>query len=565
MGKNFFDIKFANFAIIILLMIFFGIFLILPVWTVAAEGMNLDYIIEISKSPIYREGILNAFGIAFVTTVICALLAIPLAILNDSFEFRGKAIVTPLLLVPMILPPFVGALGFVQIFGRFGALNSLLESLRLIEAQSAPDWLGGDGRFWAVCIVEALHLYPIMYLNLLAALANLDPTMDEAARNLGCSRLRRFFRITLPMIRPGLFAGSSIVFIWSFTELGTPLMLGFNRVSTVQIFNGITELETNPLPYSLVFIVLLVSCGLYILSRITLGKNADAAPVKGMLGARCKKISGISELLVLMPFLLISFFAALPHLGMIFLAISANWYRSFLPSSYTIVHFREALSHALVVPSIINSLRFSLIAMFIALGIGMIIALLTVRWKYPGWQIFDILGMMPLAVPGIVLAFGYLSISIRYDWMRSIMDPVKNPTILLVIAYAMRRLPYVLRSVAAGLQQSPPELEDAARNLGANSLTALRKITVPLIMANIVIGALFAFSFSMLEVSDSLILAQKTEFFPVTRAIYELSQILGSGSYLACAFGVWAMCFLATTLIIASSIMGKTLGSLFRF
>lgn len=565
MGKNFFDIKFANFAIIILLMIFFGIFLILPVWTVTAEGVNLDYIIEISKSPIYREGILNAFGIAFVTTVICALLAIPLAILNDSFEFRGKAIVTPLLLVPMILPPFVGALGFVQIFGRFGALNSLLESLRLIETQSAPDWLGGNGRFWAVCIVEALHLYPIMYLNLLAALANLDPSMDEAARNLGCGRLRRFFRITLPMIRPGLFAGSSIVFIWSFTELGTPLMLGFNRVSTVQIFNGITELETNPLPYSLVFIVLLVSCGLYILSRITLGKNADAAPVKGMLGAHCKKISGISELLVLLPFLLISFFAALPHLGMIFLAISANWYRSFLPSSYTIVHFREALSHALVVPSIINSLRFSLIAMFIALGIGMIIALLTVRWKYPGWQIFDILGMMPLAVPGIVLAFGYLSISIRYDWMRSIMDPVKNPTILLVIAYAMRRLPYVLRSVAAGLQQSPPELEDAARNLGANSLTALRKITVPLIMANIVIGALFAFSFSMLEVSDSLILAQKTEFFPVTRAIYELSQILGSGSYLACAFGVWAMCFLATTLIIASSIMGKTLGSLFRF
>jgi iron(III) transport system permease protein len=155
--------------------------------------------------------------------------------------------------------------------------------------------------------------------------------------------------------------------------------------------------------------------------------------------------------------------------------------------------------------------------------------------------------------------------SIRYDWVRSLMDPVKNPTILLVLAYAMRRLPYVLRSVAAGLQQTPPDLEDAARNLGASAWTTLRKITAPLIAANIVIGALFAFSFSMIEVSDSLILAQKTEFFPVTRAIFELSQVLGSGAYLACAFGVWAMAFLGATLVIASTIMGKTIGSLFRF
>jgi len=557
--------KFAKFAMVASLAAFFAVFLVLPVYTVVAEGLNLSYISEIAKNPIYREGMLNTFAIALVSTVMVAFIAIPLAMLNDSFDFAGKSLVTPMLLVPMILPPFVGALGFVQIFGRFGAINSLLASTGLIEFGGGPDWLGGEGRFWAVCTVEAFHLYPIMYLNVLASLANLDPSLDEAARNLGCGRMRRFLKITLPMIRPGLFAGASIVFIWSFTELGTPLMLGFNRVTTVQIFNGITELETNPLPYALVVVLLVVACGLYAGSRMAFGGAADAAPVKGMIGSRGRKLGMVYGLLVLLPFLAVSALAALPHIGMLLLSVSGNWYCSILPSSYTLEHFKNALSHALVVPGIINSLRFSLFAMLLAVAAGMAVAIMTVRWKTPGWQIFDILGMMPLAVPGIVLAFGYLSMSIRYDWVRSIMNPVKNPTILLVLAYAMRRLPYVLRSVAAGLQQTPPDLEDAARNLGAGAWTALRRITVPLIAANIVIGALFAFSFSMIEVSDSLILAQKTEFFPVTRAIFELSQVLGSGTCLACAFGVWAMAFLGATLVIASTIMGKTIGSLFRF
>ena len=128
----------------------------------------------------------------------------------------------------------------------------------------------------------------------------------------------------------------------------------------------------------------------------------------------------------------------------------------------------------------------------------------------------------------------------------------------------MRRLPYVLRSVSAGLEQTPIEFEEAARTFGAGPLRTLRKITVPLIMANLVVGALFAFSFSMLEVSDSLILAQKAEYFPITRAIFDLSQILGSGPFTACAFGVWTMLFLAATLAAAGAILGKKIGSVFR-
>jgi len=174
------------------------------------------------------------------------------------------------------------------------------------------------------------------------------------------------------------------------------------------------------------------------------------------------------------------------------------------------------------------------------------------------------LSMLPLAVPGIIMAFGYLCLSVRFSWAREIMNPITNPTLLLAAAYAVRRLPYVVRAVSAGLEQTPVELEEAAKNLGATPFMTIRKITVPLISANLIVGALFAFSFSMLEVSDSLILAQKTVFFPITRAIFELSQILGSGPYIACAFGVWAMLFLVCTLGAAATLLGRKMGAMFR-
>ena len=141
---------------------------------------------------------------------------------------------------------------------------------------------------------------------------------------------------------------------------------------------------------------------------------------------------------------------------------------------------------------------------------------------------------------------------------------MENPLLLLAAAYAIRRLPYVVRSVSSGLEQTPEELENAARNMGAGPFRTLWKITMPLITANLVVGGLFAFSFSMLEVSDSLILAQKAAFFPITRAIFELSQILGSGPVTACAFGVWTMLFMAATLAAAGILLGRKIGAIFK-
>src|SRR5205085_9401626 len=125
-------------------------------------------------------------------------------------------------------------------------------------------------------------------------------------------------------------------------------------------------------------------------------------------------------------------------------------------------------------------------------------------------------------------------------------------------------LPYVVRSAVAGLQQTPLDLELAARNLGASRSRTLRRITVPLISANLIAGGLLAFAFAMLEVSDSLILAQKEAYWPITKAIYELWQRPGDGPYIASALGVWAMALLTVTIIAASTFLGRRMGTLFR-
>ena len=135
---------------------------------------------------------------------------------------------------------------------------------------------------------------------------------------------------------------------------------------------------------------------------------------------------------------------------------------------------------------------------------------------------------------------------------------------LATVFYAIRKLPFIVRAAVAGLQTSSETYEEAAQNLGASPLVSALKITIPLIMANLLAGAILAFSQSMLEVSDSLILAQKAQYFPITKAIYMLMQFLGDGRYIASALGVWAMAFLMVTILAASGLLGKKLGVIFR-
>jgi iron(III) transport system permease protein len=452
-----------------------------------------------------------------------------------------------------------------MILSRFGPLTQALG----LGDDLGVDWLGMM-RMPGVIVVEALHLYPIMLLNLQAALANIDPAMEQAASNLGAKRGTVFRRITLPLMRPGLFAGCTLVLIWSFTELGTPLMFQFYEITPVQVFNQITELD-NPLPYALVVVMLAASTLLYIVGKVLLGRGFDAATTKASVQFTPRPLRGFKALAALVPFVIVFALAVLPHISVVLTSLSdvGGWYRSILPRELTLGHFHQALVDDLAMRSVWNSIRYAGLATLVAVFVGLAAAVVIVRSNVPGKGVIDALAMLPLAVPGLVLAFGYLSISIYFkqklgDQTPFFLDVQKWPVLLLVMAYAARRLPYVVRSAVAGLQQTPQDLELAGANLGASRLTVMRRITVPLIFANLVAGALLAFAFAMLEVSDSLILAQTSQYFPITKAIWELSQRLGDGLYIASALGVWAMVLLTLTILCANALIGKRMGAIFR-
>ena len=228
---------------------------------------TLQFITDAFDDPNVSEVLLNSLWLATVTTLATALMTLPLALINARTQWRGQALMAALLLVPMILPPFVGAIGMRQLLAPEGVLNAVLQSFGMDGP--GRNWFV-EYRFAGVVLLQTLHLYPIMYLNLVASLANVDPSLEEAGRNMGASGFGLFRRITFPLMLPGFFAGAILVFIWALTDLGTPLMFNYDSVVAVKIFRETSRAGSGSLN-ALVLILLLVVVVLYYLARVTFG------------------------------------------------------------------------------------------------------------------------------------------------------------------------------------------------------------------------------------------------------------------------------------------------------
>jgi iron(III) transport system permease protein len=509
----------------------------------------------------------NGVILACVTTLLSILLAVPLALLRARCSFRGQSLLGVGVLVPLILPPFVGALAMRRLLGRFGALNLLLAKVGLVEfgpGNLPPNWLGGG--LAGVAIIQALHLFPIMYLNASAALANIDPSHIQAARNLGASPLKAFFRVTLPLMRPGLFAGGTIVFIWSFTDLGTPLMLNFHELMPVRIYEDLAGADFSGKTFATVFVLLAISVGLYVLGKFVFGRVQESSGGKATVRSETHKLGLAGTAGAWLLFGGVLFLAVLPHIGVILSAVTERWMASVLPQQYTAEHLKEVVTDEATYQSILNSLKYALSSTAFDLILGFGAAWLIVRSKAPFRNVLDAVVMLPLAVPGLILAAGYVRLTADPDsWLHAIGPGGSSPWVILIVAYAVRRLPFVVRGVGAGLQQVPETLEEAAWTLGSPRTATVGRITLPLVAANIIAAGVLTFAFAMLEVSDSLILAQRQAEYPITKQIYELyASGTIEGIHVAAALGVFGMVLLGGTMALAAGLLGKKLGAIFR-
>jgi iron(III) transport system permease protein len=410
-----------------------------------------------------------------------------------------------------------------------------------------------------VIVVQTLHFFPFILLNTVVSLSNIDASLEEAAQSLGCRGFRLFRRVTLPLMLPGFTAGALLTFIRAIDDLGTPLMLNYKNLLAPQAYLRITTIGMDDVDGYVVCVVLVVISLASLLAARKYLSLAEYATVQRSVFTT-KRIQGKTLALIWLISAIILAVSLLPHIGIVLLSFSKVWSFTLLPSTYTLGNYGDIVFR---VPHFVtNTLIYTLLAAALDIILGAVIAFLMLRSRVPGRNLLDAIATMPLAIPGVVLAVGYLRVFHGWDFP-GIGGPLTSSWVILVIAYTMRRLPYTVRASYAALQQVHITLEESAQSLGANRFRTFIKITLPLIAGGLVAGGLIAFVTSSVELASTIMLVPRIELGPISYGIYLYMQSpLGRGA--GAALGVVAILLVSMGTYLTYRIFGGRAGNAFR-
>jgi len=521
-----------------LILAFLLVFLILPVGTVIytafvtdTGALTVGHFGNFFDQLVFRESFFNSLWVALASTFFASVIALPLAYLTVRFEFRGALLIQTLGVLPLIMPPFVGAVALQLIFGRSGSVNLLLNDWFDITIPIMDGLVG-------VTFVESIHYFPFILLNLVAAMRNIDGAMEESALNLGARGWRLFRCVIFPLAMPGYLAGAALVFVKVFDDLGTPLVMGVTNMLAPQAYLRITSVGVDdPLGYVISVIMIVFSIlALWLAARVMKGKDY-ATLQKGGGALQKRRLSKWEALLAYGWIALVLAVVLAPHVGILLMSLAQVWSFSVLPDSYTLAHYATVFSDARGMMA--NTLLYCVLAAGLDVVIGTAIAYLILRTRLPARQWLDWLASAALAIPGLVLAIGYLRL-FKGVTLPGSDQLVVQTWVLIMLAYAVRRLPYALRSCMAALQQVHVSLEEAAQSVGASRLSTIRRVTVPLMAGGILAGFVTSFITAAVELSATLVLVSTESQAPMSLGIYLYMQsIAGRGP--GAALGVLAV------------------------
>jgi iron(III) transport system permease protein len=543
-------------ALLFAILIAFILYPVLRVLWIALSdetgNLTLIHFLNFFRRPLFREALWNTLVSGLLVVVFSGLLSLPIAYIIARYEFRGKLLLQTAATLPLVIPPFVGAVALQLILGRSGMINLLL--MRWFDA-TIPIMEGLAG----VVLVQTLHFFPFILLNTVVSLSNIDPSMEEMAQNMGCHGFRLFRRITLPLLLPGFVAGSLLTFIRAIDDLGTPLMLNYNNLLAPQAYLRITTVGMDDVDGYVVCVVLVVLSLVSLLAARKYLGLAEYATVQRSAPVT-RRLQGKKAFLVWLFCGAILGVSLLPHIGILLLSFSKVWSFTLLPTTYTLGNFAEILFRA---PHFIkNTLLYTLLAAGLDIILGAAIAFLLLRSRLAGRNLLDAIATLPLAIPGVVLAVGYLRVFHGWDFP-GLGAPLTSSWVILVIAYTMRRLPYTVRASYAALQQVHISLEESAQSLGANRLKTFMKITLPMITGGLVAGGLIGFVTSCVELASTIMLVPRIELGPISYGIYIYMQSpLGRGA--GAALGVVAILLVSLGTYLTHRIFGGRAGNAFR-
>ncbi|MBD9523811.1 ABC transporter permease [Ensifer adhaerens] len=534
--------------------LFLAIFLVIPAGTViytaftekGTGALTIVNFIDFFNTDLFRRSFFNSVYVSGMSVVWASAIALPLAVLTTRFDFRGSLIIQTLGFVPLIMPPFVGAVAMQLLFGRNGTVNLLLN-----------DWFGIRIPFMeglnGVIFVQSLHYFPFILINLSTSLRNIDRSMEEAAQNLGSSGFRLFRRIVFPLAMPGYLAGASLVFVKVFDDLATPLLLNVKDMLAPQAYLRVTSVGlTDPMGYVISVILIAVSIFAMWLSAVAMRGKDYSTVQRGGGGLSRRKLSRGESVIAYGVVALILLLVLSPHIGLLLLSFATVWSFSPLPDAYTVAHYGRVFGESSLY--IKNTLIYASLAGLIDVVIGGAIAYLVLRTKVVGRRWLDWAATAALAIPGVVLGIGYL----RTFYGITLPDgtPLATLWVMVVLALAIRRLPYALRACYAALQQVSESLEEAAENLGATKQRTIRRIVLPLMTGGLLAGFVTSFSTAAVELSATLMLIQSNSDAPIAYGLYVFMQS-PAGRGPGAALGVIAVIMVALCTLLSHYVIER--------
>jgi iron(III) transport system permease protein len=529
-------------AALVVVAAFLLAFLVVPIirvflaaFTDSGGGFTLVHFGDFFRTELLREAFWNSLYVATATVVVASLIAVPLATILSRFRFRGAALIHTLGVVPLVMPPFVGAVAMQLIYGRNGTINLIL-----------MDWFGFRIPFMeglnGVIFVEALHYFPFILLNLSASLANIDSSMEESAQNLGAHGFTLFSRIVFPLALPGYVAGAALVFVKVFDDLATPLLLNVNTMLAPQAYLKITSVGiSDPMGYVISVIMVVCSVGGLALSGLLLRGREFSTQQRGGGGLSQRELSPGGRIAAIAFVAAALALALSPHVGIFLLSIATIWSYAVLPDAFTLAHYATIYREA--GPLIANTVLYCGLAGLIDVVLGATLAYIVLRTRLPGRRLIEQVAMSAVAIPGLVLGIGLLRT--YYD----VALPFSGESLatfwgMLVIAYAVRRLPYALSAATAALRQVHQSLEEAAESLGAGKFTTLTRVVVPLMTGGLLAGFVTSFATAAVELSATLMLVTRAADAPLSYGIYVFMQS-AAGRGPGAALGVIAVVVVA--------------------
>jgi iron(III) transport system permease protein len=540
------------------IVLFLAITLVIPVATVivvafrdgGTGGFTLVNFADFFTNELFLRSLVNSVWVASMAVVLATIVALPLAYFTARFELPGAALIQTLGILPLIMPPFVGAVAMQLLLGRNGTVNLLLN-----------DWFGFTIPFMeglnGVIFVQALHYFPFILINVTVSLRNIDRSMEEAAQNLGSSGFRLFRRIVFPLSMPGYIAGAVLVFVKVFDDLATPLLLNVKDMLAPQAYLRITSLGvSDPMGYVICVILMAISVASLGLSWLVTAGRDYATVQRGGGGLTRRKLSRREAIGAYSVILLVLALVLAPHFALLLLSFATVWSFSPLPDGYTIAHYGKVVTES--AGYIWNTLLYASLAAGIDVIIGGAIAYLVLRTKLPVRHWLDATAMAALAVPGVVLGIGYLRAF--YSFQLPGGQPLATFWIMIVLALAIRRLPYALRAADAAIRQISVSLEEAAESLGATRTRAVRRVLLPLMTGGIVAGFVTSFATAAVELSATLMLVQSNSDAPLAYGIYVFMQS-PAGRGAGAALGVICVLIVAICTYVSHRIADRQPGS----